>query len=163
ERLATPLVRDRGLEPASFAEAFAVIGRALGGPDRAGGPGRAAVLTGGRLADEDAYALSRFSRAVLRTNDVHARPGCATEAPDASDAVASALRDAGADGIVLCGPLAAETAGAVAGAHALATATGARFAVLGRRSGDRGALAAGLHPALLPGGRVVSQADDRAE
>ena len=32
--------------------------------------GRAAVLASGQLLDEDAYALSRFARTVLGTNDV---------------------------------------------------------------------------------------------
>ncbi len=249
ERLATPLVRDRGLEPTSFAEAFAAIGRALGDPAGGSGTVRAAVVAGSRLADEDAYVLSRFARTILRTNDVDARPGGATEAPveieaaqaaghgityrdvqgaksillvgldpandlpilhlrlrravrsgarvfvvhprrtrlsdvaehvlaapgseadllhgyaspQSKEPVAAALRDAGAAGIVLCGPLAAESPGAVAAAHALASATGARFALLPRRAGGHGALVAGLHPALLPGGRFVSRPEDRAE
>jgi NADH-quinone oxidoreductase subunit G len=68
-RIATPLVRDRGLQPASFAEAFDAIASALDG-----GSARAAFLIGGRLADEDAYVLSRFARSVVGTNDLDARP-----------------------------------------------------------------------------------------
>ncbi len=240
-RVATPLLRDRGLEPVSFAEAFGAIGSAL-----RGGSGRAAFLAGGRLADEDAYALSKFARTVAMTNDVDARPVGATEAPpeveaeaargasvtyadverarvivvvgldaenelpilhlrlrkaarrgarivvlhprrtrlwdvaqhhlatpgteaDAVRALAGAetgvgadLRAAGAGGLVLCGPRLAESPGAVAAARDLAASAGARFALLTRRVGERGAQRAGLHPALLPGGRLLIGADERA-
>ena len=37
------------------------------------GPGRIAVLTGSRLADEDAYAASKYARTVLGTDDVDHR------------------------------------------------------------------------------------------
>ncbi|HEU4354182.1 MAG TPA: molybdopterin-dependent oxidoreductase, partial [Actinomycetota bacterium] len=53
--------------------------------------------------------------------------------------------------------LAADVALALAGRH------GARFELLSRRAGDRGALRAGIHPALLPGGRRVSDDAERAE
>src|SRR5205085_2552803 len=76
ERLATPLLRDHGLEPVSFAEAFGAIAAAL-----RGGGARAAFLVGGRLADEDAYVLSRLARGVVGTNDIDARPFGAIEAP----------------------------------------------------------------------------------
>jgi NADH-quinone oxidoreductase subunit G len=242
ERLATPLLREHGLEPVSFAEAFEAIGSAL----RAGS-GRASFLVGGRLANEDAYALAKFARTVARTNDLDARPIGATEAPigveaevaaggmpvtyadverakailvvgldgenelpilhlrlrkaagrgakvvvvhprrtrlwDVADHVAvvpgeeaallgsyvdgdagpgTTLRAAGPDGIVLCGPRLAESAGAITAARALATAAGARFTVLTRRVGERGTIDAGVHPALLPGGRMVNQDDERA-
>jgi NADH-quinone oxidoreductase subunit G len=39
----------------------------------AGGPGSVGVLAGGRLTDEDAYALSRFARDVLGTDNVDFR------------------------------------------------------------------------------------------
>jgi NADH-quinone oxidoreductase subunit G len=67
ERVTTPLVRDRGLEPASFGEAFERIAGWVGSG------ARAAVLAGGRLADEDAYAVSKLARTVLRTNDIDHR------------------------------------------------------------------------------------------
>ena len=241
DRVATPLLRDRGLEPVSFAEAFGAIGSALDT-----GSGRAAFLVGGRLADEDAYVLSRFARTVIGTNDVDARPVGATEAPleveaeaargvpvtyadverarviavvgldaenelpilhlrlrkaarrgarivvihprrtrlwdvaehrlvtpgaearavrsfldDGTDAGAL-LRAAGSDGLVLGGPRLAELPGAVEAARALADSTGAGFSLLTRRVGERGAQRAGLHPALLPGGRLLVGADERA-
>jgi len=77
DRLSYPLVRgDNGeLRPASWPEAFAVAARGL----RAAGTN--AVLTGGRLTAEDAYAYSKFARVVLGTNDIdfRARPLSAEE------------------------------------------------------------------------------------
>ena len=62
-RLTTPLVRRKGLEPASWEEAFAAIAEASKGK-------RVAFLTGGRLCDEDYYALSKLARTVFKTNDL---------------------------------------------------------------------------------------------
>jgi NADH-quinone oxidoreductase subunit G len=66
ERVTTPLIRDHGLEPASFGEVLTSI---AGWVDR----GRVGVLTGGRLMDEDYYALSKLARTVFRTNDLDHR------------------------------------------------------------------------------------------
>ncbi|HSU03723.1 MAG TPA: NADH-quinone oxidoreductase subunit G, partial [Nocardioides sp.] len=77
DRLAYPMVREDGqLRPASWTEAFAVAARGL----RAAGAG--AVLTGGRLTAEDAYAYAKFARVALDTNDIdfRARPHSAEEA-----------------------------------------------------------------------------------
>ncbi|RYP84260.1 NADH-quinone oxidoreductase subunit G [Nocardioides guangzhouensis] len=73
DRLTHPKVRDAEsgeLRPASWPEAFAVAARGL----RAAGA--SAVLTGGRVTAEDAYAYSTFARVVLGTNDIdfRARP-----------------------------------------------------------------------------------------
>ena len=248
DRLTTPLLRVPGLEPVSFQEAFTAIA------DRAR-DGRVAVLSGGRLCDEDAYALSKLARTGLRTNDVDFRPpgqagaGLDVEAAMASgmpvtyrdverasvivavgldtreelpilhlrirkawrknggrvfdvgprrtalSAIAtwvpcppdrlpqlgeflpweeagselwSALRDAGDDAVILAGPRLAEATsgpGAPGGAEAWAARareTGARFAFVPRRAGDRGALRAGLHPELLPGGRRVADGSERS-
>ncbi len=65
-RITTPLVRDRGLEPASFGEALLRVADACR-------QARVGVLTGGRLMDEDAYALSKLARTVLGTNDLDHR------------------------------------------------------------------------------------------
>jgi NADH-quinone oxidoreductase subunit G len=79
DRITTPLIRDRGLEPASFGEVFERIAGWVEGA-------RVAVLTGGRLLDEDAYALSKLTRTVFRTNDLdHRRAG---GGPDAERAAA---------------------------------------------------------------------------
>jgi NADH-quinone oxidoreductase subunit G len=65
-RLATPLLRDPGLEPASFGEVFERIAAwSREGP--------VAFLAGGRLSDEDAFALSKLARTVFHTNDVDHR------------------------------------------------------------------------------------------
>jgi NADH-quinone oxidoreductase subunit G len=78
DRLTYPQVRDEdgSLRPASWPEAFAVAARGL----RAAGA--SAVLTGGRVTAEDAYAYSKFARVALGTNDIdfRARPLSAEEA-----------------------------------------------------------------------------------
>jgi NADH-quinone oxidoreductase subunit G len=77
DRITYPQVREDGeLRPASWTEAFAVAARGLRDA------GAAAVLTGGRLTAEDAYAYAKFARVSLGTNDVdfRARPHSAEEA-----------------------------------------------------------------------------------
>jgi NADH-quinone oxidoreductase subunit G len=245
ERLSTPLLRGRGLEPASFGEVFAWIAERSRGR-------RVAFLTGGRLMDEDYYALSKLARVAFGTNDldhrrtfngghaedvaaatamqvtyadverakvilavgldaeqespilhlrirkaarrgatvfvVHprrtrlwdvaehvlARPGHEAavleevlDTPTAADTpagrIASAMRDAGGDVVVLAGgaltehPLGADVALRVANAFR------GRFALVPRRANDRGALRAGVHPGLLPGGRRVDAGDEREQ
>jgi NADH-quinone oxidoreductase subunit G len=230
ERITLPLIRDHGLEPASFGEVFDRIAGWVEGK-------RVAVLTGGRLMDEDAYALSKLARTVFRTNDLDHRRGGGSPAAESfaarqpmqvtyrdveraaailvvgldaeqevpilhlrlrkaaaagariwvahprrtrlhdvathvlvrpgeeakllaggADAVMDealeALRAAGERGIVIAG----ERPGAAEIAYAKLPA-GARFAYVTRRAGDRGALRAGVHPSLLPGGRALDDAD----
>lgn len=69
DRLTYPQVRDEdgSLRPASWTEAFAVAARGLQAA------GRSAVLTGGRVTAEDAFAYSKFARVTLGTNDVDFR------------------------------------------------------------------------------------------
>ncbi|HVF18973.1 MAG TPA: NADH-quinone oxidoreductase subunit G [Mycobacteriales bacterium] len=248
DRLTTPLVRDGGeLRPASWAEA---LERAAGGLRAARS---AAVLTGGRLTVEDAYAYAKFARVALGTNHVDFRTrggsaeedaflatiagtGLATTYADLDDAptvllaglepedespivflrlrkaarsgstkvysltsvatpslrklwatpilvapgeeavalssitagdgatsadVLTGLRTTGS--VILVGERLGDSPGALAAVVALASATGARLAWVPRRAGDRGALDAGAHPALLPGGRPVSDDAARAE
>jgi NADH-quinone oxidoreductase subunit G len=234
ERVTTPLVRDHGLEPASFGEAFArVAGWASGA--------RVAFLTGGRLMDEDYYALSKLARTVFGTNDldhrrdagggdaeahvaaapgavtykdverakvilvagldaeqevpilhlrlrkaagkgarivvVHARrtrlhdvaehvlvaPGGEVAALAGGAGIADALAEAGDDAVVIAGPRLADQPGGVDAARELAVRSGARFAYVTRRANDRGALQAGVHPGLLPGGRRFAVPEERAE
>ncbi|MGN6688486.1 MAG: NADH-quinone oxidoreductase subunit G [Actinomycetales bacterium] len=83
DRLTTPLVRDESgeLVPASWPEALSIAAEGLRkARDGESGQG-VGVLTGGRLTLEDAYAYSKFARAVLGTNDVdfRARPHSAEE------------------------------------------------------------------------------------
>ncbi|HLB39041.1 MAG TPA: NADH-quinone oxidoreductase subunit G, partial [Actinomycetota bacterium] len=243
-RITTPLVRDHGLEPTSFGEALTAVADACRGA-------RVGVLAGGRLLDEDAYALSKLARLVLRSNDLdhrRAAHGGAAELVAAAGAEAVTYRDlehasvivvagldaeqevpilhlrlrkaagagatvvvvatrrtrlhdvaehilvapgreaatlaqlagaaaadtpaarlvgelaaAGGNAFVLAGARLAEHEGAADAALALARAHGARFAWIARRAGDHGALRAGIHPAMGPGGRRLHDAEDRAE
>ena len=66
DRVTTPLIRDHGLEPASFGEVLTEIAGWCAGK-------RVAFLTGGRLMDEDYYALSKLARTVFGTNDLDHR------------------------------------------------------------------------------------------
>jgi len=65
--------------------------------------------------------------------------------------------------IILVGERAAESAGLLSAAAALADRTGAKLAWIPRRAGERGALAAGAIGNLLPGGRPVSDAAARVD
>lgn len=237
DRIASPLIRENGeLRVASWPEAISFAAAGLAGKN-------AGVLTGGRLSQEDAYAYSRFARAVLQTNniDFRNRTASAEEADflsnhvaatrmgityrdlEAADVVvlvafepenespivqlrlrkavrhnklkviavdnaalighsklnaevklakpgaeASALASVadqltGKNAIILVGERAAASTGLYSAVVSLAKSTGARFAWVPRRAGDRGAVEAGLLPQLLPGGKLVSAAADRAE
>jgi NADH-quinone oxidoreductase subunit G len=248
-RITVPLIREGELRAASFDEV-------LGGIAERSKGGRVAFLTGGRLTDEDAYALSKLARTVFRTNDIDHRRypygGVAEErqAAGASDVTyrdverakaillvgldaeqelpilhlrirkaarkgarvfvinprrtrlwdvaehvlcrpgqeahvierireayvrgagddgsaearaAAALRKAGGSAVVLAGPRLAEHPIAADVALTAASRFGARFALLSRRANDRGALRAGVHPALLPGGRRLAVPSERGE
>jgi len=244
ERVTIPLIRDRGLEAASFEEVFGRVAEWSRGA-------RVAFLAGGRLADEDAFALSKLARVAFGTNDldhrraafhgglaeeleaasalrvtyrdveraqtiliagldaeqevpilhlrirkaarrgarvfvIHSRetrlrdvaehvlcrPGQEAAvmervieggvAGSAEERIARALRAAGS-AVVLAGSLLAEHPLATDVALRLARRFGAGFALVPRRAGDRGALRAGVHPALLPGGRRLTVPAERAE
>ncbi|MEU9602933.1 NADH-quinone oxidoreductase subunit G [Streptomyces sp. NPDC048057] len=92
DRLTTPLVRDAHgvLQPASWPEALAAAAAGL-----FAARGRAAVLAGGRLTVEDAYAYAKFARVALDTNDVdfRARVHSAEEADFLAARVAGRGRD----------------------------------------------------------------------
>ncbi|CAN5495663.1 NADH-quinone oxidoreductase subunit G [soil metagenome] len=64
------------------------------------------------------------------------------------------LRQSGA--LILVGERLASAPGALTSATRLAEQTGARLVWIPRRAGDRGALAAGCLPGLLPGGRPIT-------
>ena len=104
ERLTTPLIRDRGLEPASFDEVFdAIAGWSTGG--------RVAFLAGGRLLDEDAYALSKFARVAFGTNDLdHRRTvhGGHAEVLSAASPLTTTYRDVERARVILVAGLDAE-------------------------------------------------------
>ncbi len=72
-RLRTPMLRSGGqLAEASWADALMAATSAITEAKEAGA-GRIAVLAGGRLPDQDAYALSKYARTVLGTDDVDFR------------------------------------------------------------------------------------------
>jgi NADH-quinone oxidoreductase subunit G len=241
DRITTPLIRDHGLEPASFGEVLTEIAGWCAGK-------RVAFLTGGRLMDEDYYALSKLARTVFGTNDLDHRRDEGTgiaaldvrtaervtyedverakvilvagldaeqEVPilhlrlrkaarngakifvlhprqtrlyDVAEhvlcrpgdeawllemeggrhrpeiqAVVDALREVGDAGLVIAGPRLADHYLGVSAATGLAVETGARFAYVTRRANDRGALQAGVHPQILPGGRRFSLGEERTE
>jgi len=76
DRITHPLVRDDSgeLRTASWPEALGMAADALGAA-----VGSAAVLTGGRLPVEDAYAYSKFARTILKTDDVDFRARAASD------------------------------------------------------------------------------------
>jgi NADH-quinone oxidoreductase subunit G len=71
ERLRAPSIkRDGGRVDVTFAEAAVLAGSKLA---EAAARGRVGVIGGGRLSDEEAYALQRFAREVLGTNNIDYR------------------------------------------------------------------------------------------
>ena len=75
----------------------------------------------------------------------------------------SEISDLTAKSIILVGERLAEKSGALSAATTLAEKSGAKLAWIPRRAGERGALAAGSIPTLLPGGRPVSDASARVD
>jgi len=69
----------------------------------------------------------------------------------------------GPGAVIMVGERAARAPGLLTAVGELADATGARIAWVPRRAGERGALAAGALPTLLPGGRPVSDPQARAD
>jgi NADH-quinone oxidoreductase subunit G len=70
-RLRKPLIRrDADLEEASFNEAVALVAERFA---PAAALGRVGVIGGGRLSDEEAFALARFARDVLGTSNIDHR------------------------------------------------------------------------------------------
>ncbi|MEY3407941.1 MAG: hypothetical protein RL038_1002, partial [Actinomycetota bacterium] len=236
-RLTHPLVRgeDGELHVASWPEAVAAAAAGLA----AARGGRAAVLAGGRHTVEDAYAISKFARVVLGTDDIdfRARPNSSEEreflaaavagtgigvtyaeletakhvvlvafepedespmiqlrlrkavqqnrtkvsvvashlsigaqklnaelvATKAGDEVAGLNRvEISNDTIILVGERASSVTGLLSALLDKAEQTGARFAWVPRRAGERGAVDAGLLAGLLPGGRSLFDAEARA-
>jgi NADH-quinone oxidoreductase subunit G len=65
--------------------------------------------------------------------------------------------------VILAGERLAEVPGGFSAVAALAAETGARIGWVPRRAGERGAVEVGALPGLLPGGRTVDDAADRAQ
>jgi NADH-quinone oxidoreductase subunit G len=73
QRLTAPQVRDGAtLTDTDWTTALLRAVAALQAAQEAG-PGRVAVLTGSRMADEDAYLAGKYARTVLGTDDLDAR------------------------------------------------------------------------------------------
>ncbi|HUO47794.1 MAG TPA: NADH-quinone oxidoreductase subunit NuoG, partial [Acidimicrobiales bacterium] len=85
DRVTEPLVRRDGgeLEPATWAEALAVVAERLGdlvpggiaGAGSGDASGVVGVIGGARLPNEDAYAWAKLAKGVLRTDSVDAQLG----------------------------------------------------------------------------------------
>jgi NADH-quinone oxidoreductase subunit G len=95
ERLTRPLIRKDGkLTPASWEDAFALIGKKFAEVRDKDGGAAIGVVGSTRTTNEEAYLLSKFARVVLKTNNVdHHRtadfPALAAALRGKSDATAS--------------------------------------------------------------------------
>src|SRR5258708_10812821 len=109
ERLTRPLIRQNGkVTPASWEEAFALIGRTFAGIRDTEGGAAIGVIGSTRTTNEEAYLLSKFARVVLKTNNVdHHRtadfPALATALRGKADATASMAEVFTAPAILLIG------------------------------------------------------------
>jgi NADH-quinone oxidoreductase subunit G len=71
ERLRKPLIRKNGqLTPATWEEAFEVIGKKFAGVRDKDGGSAIGVIGSNRTTNEEAYLVSKFARSVLKTNNV---------------------------------------------------------------------------------------------
>jgi NADH-quinone oxidoreductase subunit G len=112
QRLTTPLVRRGGeLEPVTWSEALDMVANRLELIVEESGGGSVAVLGGANGTNEDAYALSRFARTVLKTNNVDCRTGEGPSSPFVAATVDRALISDvdSADTILVWGPDLKET------------------------------------------------------
>lgn len=71
DRLTTPLIKENGeFRKASWDEALDLVARRLGEIKSASGPDSLGVLTSARVSNEENYIANKFSRAVLKTNNI---------------------------------------------------------------------------------------------
>ena len=75
DRLTSPLMKDvdGGFREVSWAEALDLVASKLGATVASDGPDAVAAIGGARLTNEDAYALSKFMRVAIGTNNVDAQ------------------------------------------------------------------------------------------
>jgi len=106
-RLRQPLIkRDGEHQPATFDEAVAIAAERLGAAAR---KRRVGVIGGGRLSDEEAFALQQFAREVLGTDNIDYRVGLQKYAsPSRHDARLEDIDDASL--IVIFGAITPEQA-----------------------------------------------------
>jgi len=109
ERLTRPLIRKDGkLTPATWEEAFALIGKKFAEVRDKDGGAAIGVIGSTRTTNEEAYLLSKFARVVLKTNNVdHHRtadfPALAAALRGKTDATASMADVFTAPAILLIG------------------------------------------------------------
>ena len=71
DRLKTPLIRRHdALEEATWDEALALIAKKLGTIRDESGPNSIGVFTSAKCTNEENYVLQKFTRAVIKTNNV---------------------------------------------------------------------------------------------
>jgi len=71
ERLTKPLIRENGaLRESTWDEALNLVARRLGEIKAASGPDSIGVLTSARITNEENYIAQKFTRAVLKTNNI---------------------------------------------------------------------------------------------
>jgi NADH-quinone oxidoreductase subunit G len=131
---------------------------------------KAAKKRGTRVYSAAAFAtksLGRMSGTLLATPPggeaalLDRLADAASGTDEAISSAATALREPGA--VILAGERLAEVPGALRAAVRLAELTGAKLAWIPRRAGERGAIEAGAFPALLPGGRPVTDPAARSD
>jgi NADH-quinone oxidoreductase subunit G len=113
----------------------------------------------------------QFKKRSLKVTSIGSKESIAVEKLSANficvqpgqEAAAVATQELTNKSVILVGERAAESAGLLSAASALADRTGAKLAWIPRRAGERGALAAGAIGNLLPGGRPVSDAAARVD
>jgi len=113
----------------------------------------------------------QFKKRALKVTSIGSKESIAVEKLDANfvsvqpgqEAAAVATQELTNKSVILVGERAAESAGLLSAAAALADKTGAKMAWIPRRAGERGALAAGAIGNLLPGGRPVADAAARVD
>ncbi len=109
ERLTKPLIRKNGkLTPATWEEAFELIGKTFAGIRDVEGGQAIGVVGSTRTTNEEDYLLSKFARVVLKTNNVdHHRtadfPALAAALRGRADATASMAEVSTAPAILLIG------------------------------------------------------------
>jgi NADH-quinone oxidoreductase subunit G len=113
----------------------------------------------------------QFKKRALKVTSIGSKESIAVEKLSANficvqpgqEAAAVATQELSNKSVILVGERAAESAGLLSAAAALADRTGAKLAWIPRRAGERGALAAGAIGNLLPGGRPVTDAAARVD
>jgi predicted molibdopterin-dependent oxidoreductase YjgC len=71
ERLTQPLIKENGgFRESSWDEALGLVARRLGEIKAASGPDSIGVLTSARITNEENYIAQKFTRAVLKTNNI---------------------------------------------------------------------------------------------